>query len=106
MNAIQKEIQKIVLELIQAQVDYVKLKRKNPPGSFEDLIELKNEIQDGRFFRLPRDIQYNTLFCLKIAFFGRGERAIPLFIEGLLPEDFETRFRDLYTKYRDSQGLQ
>ncbi len=91
----------MVLELFQA---LEKNLESNPMGGYQDAIELMDGIQDGRFFELPMDVQDNKLFRIKVTFFGRGERAIPLFIAGLLPEDFDTKFRDLFTEYRDSNG--
>ena len=101
MNELQKNVQRMVLELFQA------LERNfetNPMGGYQDAIELMDGIQDGRFFELPMDVQCNKLLRIKVTFFGRGERAIPLFIAGLLPESFDTEFQDLYTNFRNSNG--
>lgn len=101
MNELQKSIQGMVLELFQALDKNFGF---NPMGGYQDAIDLMEEIQDGRFFELPMDVQCNKLLRINVTFFGRGERATPLFIAGLLPEDFDTKFRDLFTKYRDSNG--
>jgi hypothetical protein len=102
MNEIQKNVQSMVLELFQA---LEKNLESNPMGGYQDAIELMDGIQDGRFFELPMDAQINKLLRINVTFFGRGERAIPLFEVGLLPEDFDTKFQNLYIRYRDSQEL-
>ena len=99
MNEIQEEIRRMVLELFQALQKNLEF---NPMGGYQDAIELMDGIQDGRFFELPMDLQCNKLLRINASFFGRGERAAPLFIAGLLPEDFDTRFQVLYRQYRDS----
>lgn len=99
MNELQKNIRVMVLELFQA---LEKNLISNPMGGYQDAIELMDGIQDGRFFELPMDVQTKRLLGINASFFGRGERAAPLFIAGLIPEDFDTRFQDLYRQYRDS----
>ena len=103
MNENQKKIQEMVLELFQALYENLEF---NSMGGFQDAIELMDGIQDGRFFELPMDAQCNKLLRINASFFGRGERAVPLFIEGLLPVDFDTKFQALYRQYRDSREVQ
>jgi hypothetical protein len=91
----------MVLELLHAlQVN----REFNPMGGFEDAVQLMEGIQNGFFFDLPKDVQCNKLLKINASFFGRGERAIPLFAAGLLPNDFDTEFQLLYRQYRDSDG--
>lgn len=59
------------------------------------------------FFELPFDTQRGKLGWLNGAFFGRGERAIPLLIAGVLCEDFHRDFSSIlheYWKYGDCGG--
>ncbi|MGL5018564.1 MAG: hypothetical protein ACRDBP_10540 [Luteolibacter sp.] len=88
MNELQENIQRMVLELFQALEKNFKV---NPMGGYQDAIELMDGIQDGRFFELPKEVQDNKLGRIKVSFFGRGERAIPLFIAGLLPESLSEK---------------
>jgi hypothetical protein len=76
----------------------------NPIGGYDDALEIMDGIHDGRFFELPMDVQINKLLRINVTFFGRGEIATPLFIAGLLSEDFDTKFQDFYTEYRDSNA--
>ena len=89
----------MVLELFQALDENLKY---NSMGGYDDALERMDGIHDGRFFELPKDIQCDKLLYINATFFGRGERAAPLFIAGLLPEDFATNFQTLYRQYRDS----
>jgi len=97
MNEKQKKIQGMVLELFEALREI-----ENPTGGFEDAVEIMDGIQDGSFFRLPVDVHCRKLGWLNGAFFGRGERAIPILIAGFLPDHFAKRFSKLLHEYWES----
>jgi hypothetical protein len=96
MSDLQKQIREMVLELFQA------LERNsefNPMGGGKDALEVMKGIEDGSFFLLPVDVHCNKLGWLNGAFFGRGERGIPLLMAGLLPAQFDEIFNDLLHRY-------
>lgn len=93
MNEDQKKIQAMILELIDAMRRY--------PYKPDEIAEITNAlpgIHDGTFFdRSPED--QRGLGWVSGAFFGRGERAIPLLMSGVLREDFDMEFYTLLQKY-------
>ena len=64
-----------------------------------DALAVMKGIDDGSFFELPFDTQRGKLRWLNGAFFGRGERAIPLLIAGALHEDFHKEFSAILHEY-------
>lgn len=68
----------------------------------DDALAVMKGIDDGSFFELPFDTQRGKLGWLNGAFFGRGERAIPLLIAGVLPKDFHRDFSAVLHEYWSS----
>jgi hypothetical protein len=93
MNDDQRKIQAMVLELIEAIRRY--------PYKSDVVAEITSAlpgILDGTFFdHSPED--QRGLGWVSGAFFGRGERAIPLFMSGVLRGDFDQDFYTLLQQY-------
>ena len=101
MDELQTKIRDMVLELIEAM-----RRAPNIPGcrpyNPSEIVEITNAlpgIEDATFFDRPFDEQ-DGLGWIRVAFFGRGERAIPLFLSGVLRDDFDTEYRTLLRRYQ------
>ena len=94
MNNIQKEIQGMVLDLFRALESY-----PYPRGGIDDALLIMAGINDGSFFDLPFEVHSGKLGWLNGAFFGKGERAFPLFDANLLPGDFDAVFNKVLHEY-------
>ena len=84
----------MVSELTQAM-------EKHPyrPSEIQEILDCLPGITDGSFFQLPFDVQRGKLGWVNGAFFGRGERAIPLLKTGLLRYDFTMDFNTILHEY-------
>jgi len=84
----------MVSELTQAM-------EKHPyrPSEIQEILDCLPGITDGSFFQLPSEVQGGKLGWVNGAFFGRGERAMPLFKSGLLRHDFDAEFSALLHEY-------
>jgi hypothetical protein len=100
MNEKQKRIQEMVIELTQAMEKYGSSRKE-----IDHVIELLPGIMDGSFFSLPEDFHISRLGWLNGAFFGRGERATPLFSAGLLRDDFDLDFNINLKEYAKSKDF-
>jgi hypothetical protein len=94
MNEMQKKIQSMVFEIIQAMKRY-----PYKPSEIEEILACLPGIEDGTFFQLPVDEQRGKLGWVNGAFFGRGERAFPLFKSGLLHAKFDSDFNSTLREY-------
>jgi hypothetical protein len=94
MNNNQKTIHSMVLELLSAMEKY-----PYPERQFSDVYRILPGIADGSFFDQPFDFQCQKLGWLNGAFFGRGERAIPLVEKGLLRHGFALEFDREFKHY-------
>jgi hypothetical protein len=94
MNELQNDLVTMVNELVEAM-------RKYPyrPEEIDEIFIALPGISDGSFFELSLDKQRHSLGWVNGAFFGRGERAIPLFKEKLLREDFDLEFNRQIKSY-------
>ena len=97
MNEDQKEIQCMVLELLDAM-------RRYPldPSQVANVTASLPGIVDGSFFERSAKDQ-KALEWLNGAFFGKGERGIPLMESGVLRGNFAQDFYDLLDKYWRSE---
>ncbi len=94
MNSIQKKIQGMVIELFQAMESY-----PYPRSGIDDALRIMAGIEDGSFFDLPFEVHSGKLGWLNGAFFGKGERAIPLLIAGTLRKEFAHDFNAILHEY-------
>lgn len=94
MNEEQKKIRQMVMELTEAM-------ERHPPhhSAIAEIFEFLPGMEDGSFFDLPDDVQKGKLGWLNGAYFGRGERAMPLFESGVLRGDFDGEFHALLLRY-------
>lgn len=77
----------MVLEMMQAMQRY-----PYQPSEVREILDCLPGIEDGSFFKLPFDVQRGKLGWANGAFFGRGERALPLFKSSLLRAEFDRDF--------------
>lgn len=84
----------MVLEMIQAMERY-----PYKPSEVGEILDCLTGIEDGTFFQLPDDVQRGKLGWVNGAFFGRGERAFPLFKSGLLRDEFDRDFSEILHEY-------
>ncbi|WP_411825476.1 hypothetical protein [Luteolibacter sp. AS25] len=104
IDELQSKIRGMVLELIDAMRRCPDIPNCRPynPSEIVEITDALPGIKDGTFFnRLPED--QHGLGWVNGAFFGRGERAIPLFISGVLRADFDQEFGDLLHEYWSSE---
>mgnify|MGYP006870080706 CR=1 FL=1 len=83
----------MILELIDAMRRY-----PYEPSEIAEITNALPGIVDGTFFDLSPEDQ-RGLGWVNGAFFGRGERAIPLFTSGVLRGDFDLDFYTLLQRY-------
>lgn len=97
MNEDQQKIQAMVFELIEAMRRY--------PYNPSEIVEITTALPgiiDGTFFDRSAEDQ-SGLGWVNGAFFGRGERAFPLFKSGVLRDDFDMEFSKLLHRYWRSE---
>jgi len=97
MNDDQQKIQTMILELIAAMQRY-----PYNPSEIEEITSALPGIVEGTFFNRSFDKQ-DGLAWVSGAFFGRGERAMLLFVSGVLREEFDMEFYTLLQRYWRSQ---